>query len=70
MVDIAPAVSTIAGIEDNMTSVRSHPLKRAITKPPMNVASNCMNFPTCNKGTKESYKVMLLLTHLDHEATI
>jgi hypothetical protein len=43
---------TRAGIEDSMTRVRSHPLIKAMTKPPKNVATNWIKFPTCNKRMK------------------
>jgi len=41
----APAVAT-SGTTDNMTTVRSHPLINAITKPPKKVAVSCRNLPT------------------------
>jgi hypothetical protein len=39
--------TTRSGRVDIITTVRSHPFVNAITKPPMNVAISCKNFPTC-----------------------
>jgi hypothetical protein len=44
----APAI-TSRGMEDSMTRVRSQPLINDIIKPPMNVDTSCINFPTCIK---------------------
>lgn len=47
--DMIPPDITSGGIDDNMTSVRSHPLVNAMRKPPKNVDISCINFPTCRK---------------------
>jgi hypothetical protein len=41
----APTIKTV-GMQDIMTKVRSHPLKKATRKPPINVTDSCRNFPT------------------------
>jgi hypothetical protein len=50
MASPAPAI-TSRGMEDNMTRVSSHPLTNAMMKPPMNVDTSCINFPTCTNIT-------------------
>lgn len=44
--DIAAPARTMKGILQIMTSVKSHPLINAMTKPPKNVEISCINFPT------------------------
>lgn len=46
--NIAPQMAR-GGIEDNSTTVSSHPLEKATIKPPKNAANCCIKFPTCNK---------------------
>ena len=52
---------TRSGIQDNMTTVKSHPLMNATTKPPKKVDINCMNCPTWYQtGDKQLNNLKLL----------
>lgn len=42
-----PPVITIRGMQASRTIARRHPFIKAIIKPPKNVATSCINFPTC-----------------------
>jgi hypothetical protein len=43
---MTPPAITRGGILESRTNARSQPFMKPIAKPPKNVASSCMNFPT------------------------
>lgn len=45
--DRTPPAMTTGGMQDRMTRDRSQPFTNAMTKPPMKLATSCINLPTC-----------------------
>jgi hypothetical protein len=62
----APAI-TIGGILDSITAAKSHPLEKATTNPPTNVAVSCKNFPTWK--TSKIIALSIYLFRTDSKST-